>query len=70
MGVKFVAEPDANQIFLILENSKIEKLKQDYGFHVWERYDDKSSVIRLVCSWATSQQAISTFLEDVKEVIK
>ena len=66
-GIRFKAVPDANQIFPILSNSIIQKLKKDYGFHVWEKSGSSDSVIRLVCSWATSEKAIQIFVKDLAE---
>lgn len=65
LGVQFKATPATNQIFPILSNTLIKKLEQDYGFYFWEKHDEGSSVIRLVCSWTASEDAINTFVTDL-----
>jgi len=63
---KFLTEPVSNQIFPILPNKLIEKLNQKYGFYVWCKIDDKNSAIRLVTSWATKEEFVNQFIEDLK----
>jgi hypothetical protein len=41
-------ESRTNQVFPIFPNAVVERLQQDYGFHVWEKFDAENSVIRLV----------------------
>lgn len=69
LDVEFALPPTTNQLFLILENSLIEKLQESYGFYVWEKLDNTKSVIRLVCSWATPTEKIDEFLTDFKKLI-
>ncbi len=63
-GVVFLSEPVANQIFPVLPDTHIERLRDDYGFHVWSRYDEAHSTIRLVTSWATRAEDVDRFLAD------
>jgi len=62
----FLTEPVSNQIFPILPNNLIEKLNQKYGFYIWCKVDDKNSAIRLVTSWATKEEYVNQFIEDLK----
>lgn len=64
-GYKFLTEPASNQIFPILPNTLIEKLKQKYDFYVWCKINDRDSAIRLVTSWATKEEAVKSFSEDI-----
>lgn len=66
-GYKFLTESKTNQIFPILPNSLIKELKNDYGFYVWSKVDDNTSVIRLVTSWATEETAVDRFLIDLSK---
>jgi threonine aldolase len=61
-GYQLYVETTTNQVFPIFPNTVIEHLQQDYGFHVWEKFDGQSSVVRLVTSWASEQNSISEFL--------
>ena len=61
-GYQLLVEASTNQVFPIFPNPLIERLQQDYGFHIWEKFDEESSVIRLVTSWATEELEIAEFL--------
>jgi threonine aldolase len=62
-GYAFAAETETNQLFPILPNTVIEKLKTQFDFYVWQAHDDTSSVIRLVTSWATQESHVDAFGE-------
>lgn len=64
-GYKFFISPESNQIFPILPNELILKLEKKFGFYIWTKYNGHSSVIRLVCSWATDEKAVDRFLKAV-----
>lgn len=68
-GYTFLAEPVSNQIFPILPDKLIEKLKKNYDFYVWQKIDESNSAIRLVTSWATKEEAVQSFLEDLEKFI-
>ena len=55
---KFYLETDTNQQFIILENTQIEKLRQQISFSFWEKYDENHTVVRFATSWATPQESI------------
>ena len=65
-GYEIFVEAPTNQVFPIFPNPVIEQLEQDYGFHVWEKFDAQSQVVRLVTSWATEENAVSEFLTTLK----
>lgn len=55
-----------NQLFVIMDNLVIKKLEKKYGFTVWSKYDNTSSVVRFVTSWATKEEEILNFANDLK----
>ncbi len=65
-GFKTLVETPTNQVFPIFSNPVIERLQHEYGFHVWEKFDAQSSVVRLVTSWATREDAVSEFLSTLR----
>jgi threonine aldolase len=65
-GYQMFVEIRTNQVFPIFPNTVIERLEQHYGFHVWEKFDAQSSVVRLVTSWATEEGAVSEFLTTLR----
>jgi len=68
MGYKFLTNSPSNQIFPILPNQVIEKLQENYSFHVWSKIDDNKSSIRLVTSWATKEYAVTAFIKDLENL--
>lgn len=68
LGYEFLAESPTNQVFPIFPNDLAEKLKADYGFHVWESSGPDRSVVRLVTSWATPEAAVEGFLRDLRKI--
>lgn len=70
VGYKFLINSPSNQIFPILPNKLIEKLQDKYSFAIWEKFDKDSSVIRLVTSWATKEDKVLEFIEDLKKFSK
>ncbi|MCI8482799.1 MAG: aminotransferase class V-fold PLP-dependent enzyme [Lachnospiraceae bacterium] len=59
----FYLESPTNQQFIILENSRMEKLKQHIIFSFWEKADDTHTVVRLVTSWSTRLEEIERLRE-------
>lgn len=69
-GVQMFVESPTNQIFPILSNSLIDKLRSKYSFETWSKFDEDHSVVRFVCSWATKQENIDAFKADYEELTK
>ena len=61
-GYQFFIETTTNQIFIVLENKKMEELKRSVRFGFWEKYDDTHTVVRFATSWATTDEAIDTVI--------
>lgn len=68
LGYEFLIDSKTNQIFPIIENSKIQILQEIYGFYLWQKISDEESAIRLVTSWATEEKMVDEFLTDLKNV--
>lgn len=69
-GLSFLTKTSTNQLFPILSNSVIDELSTKYAFYVWEQVDPESSAIRLITSWATTNEMVDTFIEDVQAILK
>ncbi len=67
LGYGFLTESESNQIFPIFPNEVIEELYKSYAFYPWSKIDDHTTSVRLVTSWATSEEAVEAFLRDLKE---
>lgn len=65
-GYPFLTGSPSNQIFPILPDRLISKLKERHSFYIWSRVDDSHAAIRLVTSWATTEEAVKAFIDDLK----
>jgi threonine aldolase len=61
-GIELVQPVVTNQVFALLDDAVVEPLSRQFGFYVWERRGDGQSVVRLVCSWATPDEAVDEFI--------
>lgn len=68
IGCEFLSETFSNQIFPILRNEQIENLQQNFDFYVWKKIDAEKSAIRLITSWATQDEVIERFIEEIKKL--
>ena len=59
-GVPFFLESPTNQQFVILENSRIEKLREHVGFEKWEIVDEEHTAVRFATSWSTTEEDLTT----------
>ena len=64
-GYKFYIESPTNQQFIVIENKKLDELKQTVAVSFWEKYDESHTVIRLATSWSTTQED----MEKLEEVL-
>ena len=70
LNIPFLTHSPSNQLFPILPNSIITELEKKYSFHRWEKVDSDTSAIRLVTSWATNQEEVVGFIEELKKALK
>ena len=55
---RFYLETPTNQQFIIMENRKMQELRQKISFSFWAKYDDNHTIVRFATSWATTDEAI------------
>lgn len=65
-GYELMIQSSSNQIFPIFPNDMIDKLSQNYQFAIWEKLDEEVSVVRLVTSWATTEEAVYGFIKTLE----
>lgn len=70
LNIKFLTHSPSNQLFPIFPNSVITILLNKYSFHIWEKVDLDKSAIRLVTSWATKEEEVVGFIEELKKVLQ
>lgn len=54
-GYELYLDSPTNQQFVILENNKLEELKEKVRFSIWEPYDENHTVVRFATCWATTE---------------
>lgn len=62
-GYKLLLDSPTNQQFVILENSKMEKLSKEVKFSFWEKIDDSHTAVRFATSWATTEENLQKLLK-------
>jgi threonine aldolase len=65
LGYKMLIDSDTNQIFPILPNTIITKLQEQYEFLIWNIVDADCSTARLITSWATPEEVVDEFINDL-----
>lgn len=63
---EFYLETPTNQQFIILDNEKMNMLKEKVAFSFWEKYDENHTVVRFATSWATTDEDI----EQLRKIIE
>ena len=62
-GYTFFMESPTNQQFIVLENEKMERLKEKVAFSFWEKLDDTHTVVRFATSWGTTREDVERLAE-------
>lgn len=62
-GFSFYSASSTNQLFPVFPDPILEKLREDFLFSVQEKVDDSHTAIRLVTSWATSEEECRRFVK-------
>ncbi len=69
-NIPMFMESPTNQVFPILENSVLEKIKEKYIVTEWGKYDEDHTTVRFCCSWATKKTDIENFYRDLALIMK
>ena len=64
-GFQFLSETFTNQIFPILSLSQIEQLSKNFDFYSWKKIDEENAAVRLITSWATSDEVVERFIKEI-----
>lgn len=62
-GCTFYRDSPTNQQFIVVENSKLQKLGEKMTYSFWEKYDENHTVIRLATSWSTTEEDVEALRE-------
>ena len=67
-GLAMFSGSDTNQQFVALPDAMVARLAERFEFETWTRVDSGSSVIRLVTSWATTNEAVEEFMQHFRRL--
>lgn len=62
-GYPFYLESPTNQQFILLENSRLEKLKKEVAFSFWDKADENHTIVRFATSWSTTSDDLKKLWE-------
>lgn len=65
-GVPFLVDSPTNQLFPVFPNEELPALARDFSYEVSGLVDETHTCIRLVTSWATTDEAVDAFLAAVR----
>ena len=68
LGYPFFVEGITNQIFPVLPDALLEKLKENFTFSEQQRIDKTHRVVRFCTSWATTPEAVDALCETLKKL--
>ena len=68
-GLPMQVQSPTNQLFPIVPDTLLEKLREKYAVTYMNRVDEHSSCIRLCTSWATREEDVRAFCDDLKEMM-
>ncbi|MBR0456088.1 MAG: aminotransferase class V-fold PLP-dependent enzyme [Firmicutes bacterium] len=67
-GYRFRYDSPTNQLFVIMDNDKLEKLGESVEYSFWEKYDDAHTVIRFATSWATADEDVDVLISTLHSI--
>ncbi len=62
-GYTLYADSPTNQQFVILSNEKRDELSEKVVFENWEKFQNGTTAVRFVTSWATKRETVEKLLE-------
>ena len=68
IGCEFLSETFTNQIFPILDQKLSDKLSENFDFYVWKKIDEDKSAIRIITSWATTNDVVERFVNEIRDL--
>lgn len=62
-GLRLYLDSPTNQQFVILDNERMEAMRERIAFSFWEKYDDSHTVVRFATSWSTNEDDLAALEE-------
>jgi len=64
-GYSFKVDSPTNQIFPILPDKEITRLREKFGFELWGRVDESHCAVRFCTSWATTDASVDALVAEI-----
>ena len=61
-GYRFFIDSPTNQLFIVMDNSRLEAFSREVAYGFWDRPDNTHTVIRLCTSWATTDADVERLI--------
>ena len=68
-GLPMQVDSPTNQLFPIVPDSLLERIREKYAVSYINRVDESHSCIRFCTSWATREEDVRAFCEDLKKMM-
>ncbi len=65
LGYKLFLPGTTNQIFVVLPDSLLSDLGENFSYSYWERFDESNSVVRFCTSWATQESDVRALCDEL-----
>ncbi len=62
LGWEFHFDSPTNQIFVVVENGILDRIKDQVAFSVWEPVDDSHTAVRFATSWSTTDEEVDALI--------
>ena len=69
LGIPLLCQSPTNLVFPILTPAQLERFSQHAIFEIWGEEPDGRKIIRLVTSWATTEEAVDGLLEELAKAL-
>jgi len=69
LGISMLIDSPSNQLFPVLPNKTVEKLKDEVSFEYWSAVDENRSCIRFVTAWHTTQEEVDALLKLLQQTL-
>lgn len=66
-GYQFYVRPYTNQLFPVVPDCILKEMGKEFGYQLQLKLNEEESVIRLVTSWATTQESVDQLIYFLKE---
>ena len=68
-GFAMQVDSPTNQLFPIVPDALLERIRENYAVTYMNRVDENSSCIRLCTSWATREEDVRAFCADLRKIL-